>query len=156
MTVVVRSFVVSAGPEVVIGYLKDFDNTNEWDPATQRTTRIGSGPITAGTTWHNRSKVLGRTIELTYFLSAVESDKLVFIGRNEGATSTDTITVRSVAEGTEVTYHVDLEMHGLAKLAAPIMKIEFEKMGNEVAARLTEVLNRLATTSSEPGSKMDA
>ena len=36
-----------------------------------------------------------------------------------------------------------LEMHGLAKLATPVMKIEFEKLGNETAARITEVLGKL-------------
>ena len=29
---------------------------------------------------------------------------------------------------------MDLEMHGVAKLATPVMKIEFEKLGNETAA----------------------
>jgi carbon monoxide dehydrogenase subunit G len=150
MTVVERAFVVSATPDVVIDYLRDFGNTNEWDPGTQLTTRIGSGPIEVGTTWHNESKVLGRTTELTYSLVAAESDKLVFTGHNDGATATDTITVRPVDGGTEVTYHADLELHGLAKLATPVMKIEFEKLGNEVAARLTEVLNQLPAADPQP------
>jgi carbon monoxide dehydrogenase subunit G len=154
MTVVVRAFVVTATPEVVVDYLRDFGHTTEWDPGTRQTTRIGSGPIGVGTTWHNVSKVLGMTTELTYCLVVAESDRLVFTGRNEGATATDTITVRLVAGGTEVTYHADLELHGLAKLATPVMRIEFEKLGNQVAARLTEVLNRLRAT--EPESKMDA
>ena len=151
MTVVVRSFVVSATPAAALGYLRDFGNTVEWDPGTRQTTRTGSGPIVVGTTWHNVSKVLGVTTELTYCLTEVTGDRLVFVGRNEGATSTDTITVRPAPDdGTEVTYHVHLELHGLAKLATPVMKLEFEKLGNEVAARLTEVLNRL----SEPRSTM--
>lgn len=158
MTVVVRTFVVSAAPAAVIGYLTDFGNTNEWDPATQRTTRTGNGngPIVVGTTWQNVSKVLGVTTELTYCLTVAESDRIVFAGRNEGATSTDTITVRPAAGGgTEVTYHLHVEMHGLAKLAAPLMKIEFEKLGDEVVTRLTGVLNRLPRLMSDPGSKRE-
>jgi carbon monoxide dehydrogenase subunit G len=143
MTIVVRTFTVTASPPVVLDYLTDFGNTRQWDPATQRTTRHGAGPITVGTSWHNVSKVLGLTTELTYTLTARESDKIVFVGRNEGATSIDTITVRPVAGGSEITYHVDLEMHGLAKLATPVMKIEFEKLGTETASRLTDVLNQL-------------
>ena len=143
MTSVSRTFAVAAAPDKVLEYLRDFANTEEWDPATQRTTRIDAGPIGVGSSWHNASKILGVTAELTYTLTAVESDKLVFLGRNEGATAIDTITVRPVAGGSEVTYHVDLEMHGLAKLMTPVMKIEFEKLGNETAARLTGVLNRL-------------
>jgi carbon monoxide dehydrogenase subunit G len=143
MTIVSRTFAVAAAADKVLEYLQDFGNTEEWDPATQRTTRIDAGPIGVGSSWHNASKILGVTAELTYTLTAVESDKLVFLGRNEGATAIDTITVRPVAGGSEVTYHVDLEMHGLAKLMTPVMKIEFEKLGNETAARLTGVLNRL-------------
>jgi carbon monoxide dehydrogenase subunit G len=156
MIVVERAFVVTATPAAVIDYLTDFGHTNEWDPSTRTTTRLGSGPIAVGATWHNVSKVLGVKTELTYSLVAAEPDKVVFIGRNEGATSTDTISVRPVEGGTEVTYHVDLEMHGLAKLATPVMKIEFEKLGNEVATRLTEVLNALPGFLSGPGSKMEA
>jgi carbon monoxide dehydrogenase subunit G len=142
MTIVSRTFAVSAAPDTVLEYLQDFGNTEEWDPATQRTTRIDAGPIGVGSSWHSASKILGVTAELTYTLTAVESDKLVFLGRNEGATATGTITVRPVGGGSEVTYHVELEMHGLAKLMTPVMRIEFEKLGNETAARLTDVLNR--------------
>jgi carbon monoxide dehydrogenase subunit G len=143
MTIVVRTFAVTAPPAAVLDYLADFGNTREWDPATQSTTRIDSGPIAPGASWHNVSKVLGLTTELTYTLASTESDKLVFVGRNEGATSIDTITVRPVCGGSEITFRVELEMHGLAKLATPVMKIEFEKLGTETAARLTEVLNRV-------------
>jgi carbon monoxide dehydrogenase subunit G len=143
--VVARTFTVSAAADAVLDYLMDFGTTEQWDPGTQETTRTDPGPIVVGTRWHNRSKILGVTTELTYTLCAVESDKIVFIGRNEGATSTGTITVRPVGGGSEVTYHMDLEMHGLAKLATPVMKIEFEKLGNETAARLTDVLNRLTS-----------
>jgi carbon monoxide dehydrogenase subunit G len=145
MTIVSRTFAVAAAPDKVLEYLQDFGNTEEWDPATQRTTRIDAGPIGVGSSWHNASKILGVTAELTYTLTAVESDKLVFLGRNEGATAIDTITVRPVAGGSEVTYHVDLEMHGLAKLMTPVMRTEFEKLGDETAARLADVLNRLTS-----------
>jgi len=155
MTVVVRAFVVTAAPETVIDYLKDLGHASEWNPSTQRATRTGAGPIVVGTTWQNVAKVRGVTTELTYCLAAAESDKLVFIARNEGAALTETITVRPVDGGTEVTYHVDLEMHGLAKLATPVLRTEFERLGDEVAARLTGVLNSMARFSTDPGSKMD-
>jgi carbon monoxide dehydrogenase subunit G len=145
MTIVSRTFAVAATPDTVLEYLRDFGNTEQWDPATQRSTRVDAGPIGVGSSWHNVSKIRGVTTELTYTLAAVESDKLVFLGRNEGATTTDHITVRPVDGGSEVTYRVDLEMHGLAKLMTPVMKIEFERLGNETAARLTDVLNRLTS-----------
>jgi len=45
------------------------------------------------------------------------------------------------AEG--ATYHLNLEMHGLAKLATPVMKIEFAKLGDETASRLARLLGNL-------------
>ena len=100
--VVARTFIVTAAADAVLDYLKDFGNTGEWDARTLETTRTDPGPVVVGTRWHNRSKILGLTTELTYTLCAVESDELVFMGRNEGATSTDTITVRPVTGGSEV------------------------------------------------------
>lgn len=141
--VVVREFEVPAAPAAVLDYLKDFGHTEQWDPGTRRTTRAGTGPITVGTSWHHESKILGVTSRLTWTLCELTAGRLVFIGRNEGATSTGTITVRPVEGGSHVTCHLDLEMHGLAKLATPVMRIEFGKLGNETVARLTEVLGEL-------------
>ena len=141
--VVVREFQVTASAPAVLDYLKDFGNAEQWDPGNRRATRIDAGPIVVGSSWQHESKILGVSTELTYTLCEMTGDKLVFIGRNEGATSTDTITVRPVEGGSDVTYHLNLEMHGLAKLATPVMKIEFAKLGDETASRLAQVLGRL-------------
>jgi carbon monoxide dehydrogenase subunit G len=139
-----RTFTVAAPADAVLEYLRDFGNTNEWDPATQQATRIGGGPLTVGASWHHTSKVLGVRTELTYTLQAATGDRLVFTGHSEGATTTGTIAVRPVADGTEVTYQVQLEVHGLAQLATPVLRIELEKLGDATAAQLTSVLNRHA------------
>ena len=143
--VVVRTFTVTAPADVVLEYLKDFGTTQEWDPATRRTTRIDAGPIVVGSSWQNETRALGVRAELTYTLADVRSDRLVFVGRNEGATSTGTVMVRPVEGGTEVTYEVDLELHGLAKLVTPMARSEVERLATETAGRLTEVLDRLAS-----------
>ncbi|MEU4216871.1 SRPBCC family protein [Actinoplanes sp. NPDC026623] len=145
MITISRTFTVVAAAEAVLAYLKDFGNLGGGDASARRSVRADDGPLAVGASWHNTSRILGVTSELTYTLHAVESDRLVFVGRSEGATSTDTITVRPAAGGSEVTYHVDLEMHGLAKLATPVMRIEFERLGDETAARLTGALNRLTS-----------
>jgi carbon monoxide dehydrogenase subunit G len=90
------------------------------------------------------SKIAGVSTELTYRLAEQSADHLVFVGKNKSATSTDTISVRPVASGTEVTYNANIEMHGLAKLASPAIKIVFEKIGNDTKRQMTSVLNALA------------
>jgi carbon monoxide dehydrogenase subunit G len=143
MFTVERSFTVTAPADVVVDYLSDFGHAEEWDPGTQRCTRNDAGPIAPGARWHHVSKVLGVTTELTYTLKELNTDTIVLVGTNAGATSTDTITVRPNGAGSRLTYHVDLEMHGISKLAAPVMKREMEKLGTETESQMTRVLNRL-------------
>lgn len=138
-----RTFTVTPSPRAVVDYLKDFSHAEAWDPGTETCTQNGAGPVQVGTSWHNTSKLAGRTTELTYTLTEL-ADTIVFVGENDSARTVDTITVRPAGTGSEVTYHADLELHGAAKLATPLAKIGFEKLGNDTEKQLTEVLNGLA------------
>ena len=142
MPSVQRTFTVTPPPTEVIDYLKDFTNATEWDPGTRSCTQNGSGPVEVGTTWHNVSKVAGLTTELEYELTELTGQGLVFVGRNKGATSTDTISVLPSGGGSEITYRADLDMHGIAALAAPAMKLVFERLADETEEQLSAVLNR--------------
>ncbi len=143
MITVSRTFAVTPPQPVVLDYLKDFAHAEQWDPGTQSCTRLDDGPIGVGTRWHNRSKVAGRTTELTYQLTEVGADRLVFVGTNDSATSTDTITVVPRGAGSEITYEAVIEMHGVAKLADPLTKILFEKIANDTVRDMTAVLDGL-------------
>lgn len=140
MIVVERTFTVTAAPGTVLGYLQDFANAQEWDPTAWRTSRVGAGPITPGTHWRHVRKLYGVTAELIYTLIAAEPGRLVFHGRSEGATCVDTVQLHPVPGGTEVTYRVELEMHGLAKLATPFLRGEFEKFASVSVTAVTAAL----------------
>ncbi len=144
MIVVERTFAVTAAPEPVLDYLSDLTHTQQWDPAVERATRRDPGPIVPGAGWRQVRKVFGITVELTYTLITKAPGRLVLHGRNEGATCVDTIWLRGAGAGTAVTYRVELELHGLAKLAVPILQPEFEKQGTASAAGLTAALDQLA------------
>jgi carbon monoxide dehydrogenase subunit G len=138
-----RTFDVDTAPDVVLTYLMDFAHAEAWDPGTESCTRIDSGPIAVGSSWHNVSKVAGVSTELTYTLDRRADDQLVFVGVNDSATSTDTITVRPNGTGSRLTYHANIEMHGLSKLVAPAVKLVFEKLARDTVQQLTAVLNAL-------------
>ena len=146
MTTVTRTYRVRPEPAVVLDYLKDFTNAEEWDPGTERCTRNDSGEIGVGSSFHNVSKLAGISTELTYTIERLTESELVLVGRNETATSTDTITVVPGPDGhgSEVTYEAVIEMSGAAKLASPAVKVLFEKVGNEVEDDMTRALDRLA------------
>lgn len=143
MPSVSRTFSVRPVPARVLSYLADFSNAEEWDPGTQSCVRIDSGPVKPGATWKNTSRIFGMTAELTYTLKELTADRVVFVGTNKGSTSTDDIRVDPDGTGSKLTYRANLEMHGLAKLASPLMKVVFEKLAGDVKRQMTEVLNHL-------------
>jgi carbon monoxide dehydrogenase subunit G len=143
MPTVSRKFNVSPPPGVVVDYLKDFGNAEQWDPGTRSCERVDSGPVAEGAYWHNVSKIFGVTAELTYKLEELTDRKLVFVGENQSSTSVDKITVDAAGDGSEITYEAELEMHGLAKLLNPVMKLAFEKLAGDTEKQLTAVLNQL-------------
>ena len=131
MMTISRTFTVATPPAPVLDHLRDFGNTT-----TRPTTRTGAA-------WHTTSKVLGLTIELTYTLRTAEPGRLVFTGHSESATATDTITLQPVPGGTEVTYLLEIEVHGLAKLVSPLLRDRFAKLSDSTAAHLSRTLNSL-------------
>jgi carbon monoxide dehydrogenase subunit G len=138
-----RTFVVDKPVEVVVGYLADFSNAVAWDPGTVRCVRTDDGPVRVGSTWTNVSKILGRETELSYRLQRLEPGRVTLVGTNKTATSTDDITVRPAPGGAEVTYEATVDLHGLAKLAAPIMRLEFERLGNATQKKIQTAVARL-------------
>lgn len=130
MVHVVRTFTVDRPAPAVLAYLADFGHADRWDPGTQTCTRIDDGPVAVGARWHNVSKILGKETELEYTLERLEEHRVVLVGRNTTATSTDDITVRPADGGSEVTYDATVELHGVAKLGAPVLQAQFEKLGD--------------------------
>ena len=118
-------------------------HAEEWDPGTVSCTRLDDGPIRVGSRFHNESKIAGVSTELTYELVTLDADKVVLRGENDSATSTDTISVVELPRGagSEITYEAVIEAKGLGKLAEPLMKLVFERIGSETEEKMTEVLN---------------
>lgn len=140
MVEVTRKFAVAAAPAEVQDYLKDFANAEEWDPGTVSCDPLGRGPVEVGSRWRNVSKIAGVKTELTYELTRLDPGRVVFVGRNDTATSTDDIGLAADGAGTTITYHATIEFHGAAKLAAPLAKVVFEKVGADTEKSLTRIL----------------
>lgn len=143
MTEISRTFTVEPAPSTVLDYLKDFAHAEEWDPGTESCTQIGTGPVAVGTRWHNTSKIAGVSTELEYELTELDDRHVQFVGTNETAHTTDTITVEPHGTGSEITYVADIQMSGAAKLATPVVKLVFEKIGSDTEDDMVTVLNRL-------------
>ncbi|WP_371483828.1 SRPBCC family protein [Kitasatospora sp. NBC_00315] len=140
MVAVRRSFTVDRPVEAVLGYLADFGNTREWDPGTESCTRLDEGPIRVGSRWHNVSRFRGRTTELSYRLVRHEPARLTFVGENRTVTATDDITLSARGDRTEIVYDARLRFKGVARLVAPLLKGEFERLADGVERTLPAVL----------------
>ena len=143
MVNVERTFIVQAPLTAVVDYLADFAHAEAWDPGTKSCTRTDAGPVAVGSTWHNVSEFRGRETELDYELTEREADKLVFVGKNKTATSTDDMSFAPDEDGTSITYRATVELHGIAKLADPFLKGTFDKLADETVRQMTQVLERL-------------
>jgi uncharacterized protein YndB with AHSA1/START domain len=139
-----RTVTVAKPSDRVWEYLSDFRSTNDWDPGTVETVRT-SGDGGPGTTYHNTSKFLGHETELTYVVTEVVPGRRISLQGDNGAITTyDTITVEPAAGGgTAVTYRVEFELHGLAKVADPVMGFPAKKLGDDAEQSLQEALDRL-------------
>ncbi|MFJ3667129.1 SRPBCC family protein [Streptomyces sp. NPDC090106] len=125
----------------VVGFLSDFGNTEMWDPGTVTCDRLDDGPLSVGSEWRNVSVFRGRRTELRYRLTRLDPDHLVFVGRNRTATSTDDLRFTQEGGRTRVTYKARIEFAGLARLAAPLLKREFERLGDEVSGQLPRAVD---------------
>lgn len=143
MITVERSFPVNKPVDVVVNYLKDFANAEEWDPGTKSCVQESSGPVVVGTTWHNVSVVKGRETELSYRLAELDTGHVKLIGTNKTATSIDDMTVAATESGSMITYNAQITFNGLAKLAGPFLQSEFDGLGDKTAEQITRAINAL-------------
>ena len=138
-----KTVVVEKPLDTVFGYLSDFTTTTDWDPGTVITVRRhGNGGV--GTTYLNTSTFLRRTTQLTYVVDELVDQQLIQLrGENKTVIAVDTLTFRPVASGTEVVYAAEVTFKGLSRIAAPLLKPAFERLGNEAEAGMRKALNRL-------------
>lgn len=131
----------------VFDYLSDFENSNEWDPGTVETRRT-SGDGGLGTTYHNRSKFMGREVELAYETIGFRRPEFFSArGANETATATDSLTFSKAGDGTQIDYRADFEFKGIAKFLAPlVVKPKLDALADETVDQITKALESGATS----------
>ncbi|MEU9731685.1 SRPBCC family protein [Streptomyces sp. NPDC048002] len=151
MMEVERTIVLNHGLTEVVDFLADFSNAELWDPGTVSCRPLGHGGEPAvGSEWLNVSEFRGRRTQLRYRLIRRDRRRLIFEGRNRTATTTDDMRFEESPTGTVLSYRARLTFHGLARLVAPLLRREFQRLADEVAASLPDALDR-ALTRPEPG-----
>ena len=125
-------------------YLADFSSVAEWDPSAVRARMLGEAPG-EGTEFLVVVRFGGREIELTYRTIAYEPpSRIVLRAESPTVISEDTITVRPVGGGCEITYDAALRPRGLMRIADPLLGLLFKRLGDNAAAGLRRELGQPA------------
>ena len=116
----------------VFAYLSDFSTAGE---------KLDDGPVEVGTSFRITAKFAGSETELIYKTTALDAPKrVVFEGENDAARSVDEITFEEVDGRTRVTYDANLTFKGALRLADPIIKLIFDRVGDKAADGMAEEL----------------
>lgn len=138
-----RTFTVPRPVEEVFAFLGDFTSTEQWDPGTVSTVRTG-GDGGLGTTYRNRSRFMGRTVELDYETVTYDHPSRVqFRGRNRSATATDSMSFSPApGGGTSVHYRADFDFGRLGNLVVPlVIRGRLDRLADETVAQIRRALD---------------
>lgn len=126
----------------VFAYMADLRNFAEWDPGVRRVSQVdgdGAGPdavfdVTVGG--------VGRDLTLWYrTVEYAPPRDLLVVATGKLLVSEDRITVEIDDAGTVVTYDADLRLNGPLRLADPLLRLVFGRIGDRAAAGLRRVLD---------------
>ena len=126
----------------VFAYLSDFSNSRDWDPGVAEAERLDDGEILAGSQVRLVADFMGRKVPLTYVVTAIDPPNAITLrGENANVVSLDTMTFEPTPSGgTRVTYDADLVLKGPMRLADPLLKLVFNRIGDKAAAGLREAV----------------
>jgi len=130
-------------PSEAFDYLAEFSRAAEWDPNVKEGSMLTPGPVGRGSTFRIVSSFLGRPVPLEYQVTSFEpARRVVLEADNFAIRSVDEITFEPSRAGSRVTYHADLRLKGVLRLADPILAVAFRRLGDRAASGLRRELNR--------------
>jgi carbon monoxide dehydrogenase subunit G len=128
-------------PEEMFAYLSDFSTTVEWDPGVVEAERLGDAPVREGTEFRLVAVFLGRKTPLTYRIVEYDPPSAVtFRGESSTVVSLDRIIFEPSDGGTRIVYDADLALKGAFKLADPLLRVAFRRVGARALAGLRRTL----------------
>ncbi len=128
-------------PERMFAYLSDFSTTAEWDPGVIEAERLGEEPVGEGSEFRLLAVFLGRKTPLVYRIVEYDPPSAVtFRGESSTVVSLDRITFEPSNGGTRITYDADLALKGALKLADPLLRVAFKRVGDRALAGLRSTL----------------
>lgn len=140
MQAIERTVTVDQPLEKVWNFLSDFTTTEQWDPPTTSTVREpGDGGV--GTVYRNRSKLVGREVEILYMVVDCDPGRCLQLrGETSAMTMLDTMTFEGGEASTTVTYRAEFQPQGGARLVEPILPLGLKRLGDKSQDQLKATL----------------
>jgi carbon monoxide dehydrogenase subunit G len=138
-----RTLTTRTTPETVFAFLADFRNAEQWDPGTV-SCELVEGDTGVGSVYRNVSSFFGKSMEITYTtLEREEGRRVQFRGQNQGFTGLDRLSVSPSGAGAEVSYDVEYEFHGVARIAYPLAAAYLPVLAAKTMKQLGATLDEL-------------
>jgi hypothetical protein len=117
-------------------------NFAEWDLGVTAVEQVEGNGAGEDGIFDVTVKSVPKDIVLRYHTTEFEpSTRVVARAQSKLLTSLDTITVAPSDDGSIVTYDAELTLNGPLKLADPVVKLVFGRIGDRAAAGLVEALD---------------
>lgn len=123
-------------------YMADFSHASEWDPSVISSTALDAGPVREGSTFELRIRSGRRVLVFRYRVERLEPRLVVLRAVTQRFESIDTITVRDVGTGSEITYDAYLTAKGALRLANPLISRVLGGLGDAARDRLRVVVSK--------------
>jgi uncharacterized protein YndB with AHSA1/START domain len=113
-------------PEDIFDYCSDHRHEPRWNPMMKRVQKLTGGPVGAGT-WYAAEFVKGRPMVME--CTRYQRPSAWFVtGESRALTARGRWRVLPTADGARLLMHTELQLHGLLKLAAPLLRRRMQPM----------------------------
>ena len=127
--------------DAAFAYVADFANSQEWDPGTATSERIGDGPVRVGSRFRLGVHLGRRVAPMEYRIAEFEAPRrVVLVGAGSGVSATDEIVFSPTPTGTRIDYTADIRLGGLLRLAQPFLGGAFRNVGRQAADGMARTL----------------
>jgi carbon monoxide dehydrogenase subunit G len=137
--------VTKTPPAAAFLYLSDLGNAVSWDPSITRVEQLTPGPVGVGTRFRVTLRIVGVKATLDYHVEVYEPERrIVFFGRGNGTTVTDTVLVTPYRGGSRVRWIAEIKLIAPLRLIDPILGMLFRPNINTAVTNLKRALDRIA------------
>ncbi len=127
----------------VFAYLDDVSREHEWQPTLESAEKEPDGPTTVGTRKRYASRFIGRTIENTYVVTALDPGRRIVYETTDGSAidARSEIICEPVDGGTRVTMMLEARPKGMLRLVPQsVLEAAYRDQLDQTLKRLKERL----------------